>query len=311
MSYEYTEEQKAILQKLEDAIKEKKSQKQFALIVGMSDTVLSKLRKGTYDGDVEEQMQKLADYFKVKEQHARLPVNISTDYVETSISSEIYTVLNLCQIKGGLAVAAGDAGIGKTKAVLKYLKDHSSNTVSITMNTCFSTVKSLLKLIAKRVNAGKTRLQDEMWDAILEKLSDGMLLIVDEAQFLTYSQIEALRSFSDYFSDMGQTFGIALVGNPQILFTMESRRNEYSQIINRRKVTRVYQKTDILREDIQKLFPAIADDKKKIDYLWKISQTVQAIRGTVELYNLACQNGDCSDCSYEELVAVAKHMNIK
>ncbi|MDE5883751.1 MAG: AAA family ATPase [Oscillospiraceae bacterium] len=308
MSYEYTEEQKAILQKLEDAIKENKSQKRASMVIGMSDTVISKLRKGTYDGDVEEQMQKLADYFNVKEQHAKLSVNISTDYVETSISSEIYTVLNLCQIKGGLAVAAGDAGIGKTKAVLKYLKDHPSNTVSITMNTCFSTVKSLLKLIAKRVNAGKTRLQDEMWDAILEKLSDGMFLIVDEAQFLTYSQIEALRSFSDYFSDMGQTFGIALVGNPQILFTMESRCDEYAQIINRRKITLIYQRSDIQRADIQKLFPAVADDKQKIDFLWKMSQTVQGIRGTVELYNLACQN---NNCSYEGLVAAAKRMNIK
>ena len=52
----------------------------------------------------------------------------------------------------------------------------------------FSSVKSLLKPIAKRINAGKSRLQDEMWSSILEKLSDGMLLIVDEAQFLTYSQ---------------------------------------------------------------------------------------------------------------------------
>lgn len=308
MSYEYTEEQKVVLRKLEDFIKENKSQKRASMIIGMSDTVISKLRNGTYDGKVEEQMQKLEDYFKIKEQHEMLPVNISTDYVETSISGEIYTVLNLCQIKGGLAVAAGDAGIGKTKAVMKYLKDHPNNTISITMNTCFSTVKSLLKLLAKRVNAGKARLQDEMWDAILEKLSDGMLLVVDEAQFLTYGQIEALRSFSDYFSDMGQTFGIALVGNPQILFTMESRRNEYSQIINRRKATRIYQRSDIQRTDMQKLFPAIADDKQKIDYLWKISQTVQAIRGTVELYNSACQNGDCS---YEGLVAIAKYMDIK
>lgn len=308
MSYVYTEEQKVILNKLKEFIQTQPSQKQACQILGMSDTVISKLRKGTYDGDVDGKMKELADYFNVKEQHAKLPVNISTDYVETSISSEIYTVLNLCQIKGGLAVAAGDAGIGKTKAVLKYLKDHPNNTVSITMNTCFSTVKSLLKLIAKRLNAGKARLQDEMWDAILEKLSDGMLLIVDEAQFLTYGQIEALRSFSDYFNDMGQTFGIVLVGNPQILFTMESRRNEYSQIINRRKATRIYQRSDIQRADIQKLFPAIADDKKKIDYLWKVSRTVQAIRGTVELYNSACQNGDCS---YEGLVAIAKYMDIK
>ncbi|MBD5142108.1 MAG: AAA family ATPase [Ruminococcus sp.] len=309
MSYEYTEEQKITLNKLEELIQDKKSQKKVSILLGMSDTVISKLRSGSYTGNVEEQMQKITDYFELEEQREKLKINtISTDYVATSISSEIYEVLTICQIKGGLAVAAGDAGIGKTKAIQKYLKDHPNNTISITMNTCFSTVKSLLKTLARRLNAGKSKPKDELWDAILDKLSDGMLLIVDEAQFLTYEQIEALRSFSDYFSDMGQTFGIALVGNPQILFMMGSSRNDYSQIINRRKITRVYQRTDIQRADIQKLFPAVADDKQKIDYLWKMSQTIQGIRGTVELYNTACQNGECS---YEGLVAVSKYMNIK
>lgn len=307
MSYEYTDEQKIIIGKLENFVSSQSSQKQASLILGMSDATISQLRKGTYVGNVEKKLKELSDYFEIKEKHSLLPTNVSSDYVETSISNEIYEVLALCQIKGGLAVAAGDAGIGKTKAVLKYLKDHPHNTFSITMNTCFSTVKSLLRLLAKNLNAGKARLQDEMWDAILDKLSDGMLLIVDEAQFLTYGQIEALRSFSDYFNDMGQTFGIALVGNPQILFTMESRRNEYSQIINRRKATRVYKKSDIKLSDIQKLFPAIADNKKEIEYLWKISQTVQGIRGTVELYKTACQNGDCT---FEGLVAVSKYMDI-
>lgn len=308
MSYEYTEEQKITLKKLEEFIKTKSSAKQASLILGVPDTTLSKLKKGTYEGDVEKQIKKLSDYFEMEEKRSKLPVNVSTDYIGTSISTEIYDILSLCQIKGGLAVVAGDAGIGKTKAILKYLKDHPNNTISITMNTCFSSVKSLLKPIAKRVNAGKSRLQDEMWNSILEKLSDGMLLIIDEAQFLTYSQIEALRGFSDYFGDMGQTLGIALVGNPGILFTMESRRGEFDQIISRRKITKVYKRNDIQVEDIRKLFPASANDEKVIDFLWKISQTEQGIRGTVELYKWACQN---NNCSYDGLVTASENTNIK
>lgn len=308
MNYEYTEEQRNILKKLEEFIKTKPSAKQASLVLGMPDATLSKLRKGTYEGDVEKQLKKLSDYFEIEEKRSKLPVNVSTDYIETSISTEIYDILSLCQIKGGLAVVAGDAGIGKTKAILKYLKDHPNNTISITMNTCFSSVKSLLKQIAKRVNAGKSRLQDEMWSSILEKLSDGMLLIIDEAQFLTYSQIEALRGFSDYFGDIGQTLGIALVGNPGILFTMESRRGEFDQIISRRKITKVYKRNDIQIEDIKKLFPASADDEKAIDFLWRISQTEQGIRGTVELYKWACQN---SNCSYKGLITASEYTNIK
>ena len=308
MSYEYTDEQKAVLKKLEDFIKGKPSQKQVGSIIGISDTVLSKLKNGNYEGNVEKQIKRIADYLEMEEKRSKLPTNVSTDYIGTSISTEIYDILSLCQIKGGLAVVAGDAGIGKTKAVLKYLKDHPNNTISITMNTCFSSVKSLLKPIAKRVNAGKSRLQDEMWNSILEKLSDGMLLIVDEAQFLTYSQIEALRGFSDYFGDMGQTLGVALVGNPGILFTMESRRGEFDQIISRRKITKVYKRNDIQIEDIRKLFPASANDEKAIDFLWRISQTEQGIRGTVELYKWACQN---NNCSYKGLIAASEYTNIK
>lgn len=69
--------------------------------------------------------------------------------------------------------------------------------------------------------------------------------------------------------------GVALVGNPGILFTMESRRGKFDQIISRRKITKVYKRNDIQIEDIKKLFPASANDKKAIDFLWRISQTEQ------------------------------------
>lgn len=305
----YTDEQTIILEKLENFIKTQSSQKEACRLLGISDGVISPLRKGVYTGDVDKIFRKLSDYFDIKEKNSQLPVNLSVDYVDTSISTEVYSIINLCQIKGGLAIACGDAGIGKTKAVIKYRKDHPNNCIAVTMNTCSTSVKSLLRLIAGQIGASHARSNDEMWLSITEKLSDGMVLIVDEAQFLTFSQFEALRSFSDYFDDRGSTFGIALVGNPEIVSTMGSRRNEYSQIINRCEITRTYRTGNILRTDIQKLFPAIAENEREIDFLWKISKTIQGLRGVVKLYNTARQN---ENCTFEGLVAVAEqHMNIR
>ncbi|MBR1592523.1 MAG: hypothetical protein IJ666_05880 [Ruminococcus sp.] len=35
-------------------------------------------------------------------------MNISTEYVKTSVSGEIYDIISLCQIKGGFAIACGE-----------------------------------------------------------------------------------------------------------------------------------------------------------------------------------------------------------
>ncbi len=305
----YTEEQKALLQELEQYIEECGSAAEAGRRIGYSDTVISQIRKGTYEGKTDKVFKKLSEYFEIKKKAAALPQNPGAGYAETSVSSEIYKILNLCQVKGGLAIACGDAGIGKTKAVMKYRKDHENGCISITMNTCCASVKSLLRLIATRVNAQAARSNDEIWFSIAEKLSDGMILIVDEAQHLTFSQLEVLRSFSDYFDNKGSTFGVALVGSPEIVSNMGERRNEYAQIINRCEITKIYKAADILREDIQKIFPAVADSEKELNFLWEIAKSLHGIRGAVKLYNTARQG---ENCTYEGLAAAAQtYMNIR
>ena len=42
------------------------------------------------------------------------------DYIPTSISEDIYNLIRYCQLAKGIAIAHGDAGIGKTKAARQY-----------------------------------------------------------------------------------------------------------------------------------------------------------------------------------------------
>ena len=200
----HTPEQQELLAKVEQLKREKKySQNEVAKVIGISGTSLSQVKNENYPADPQSIFDIIANYFGVKEK-AKLTYT-EIDYAPTSISTKIYDIINVCQVKGGLAAAAGDAGIGKTKAAQKFVKDHPTNSILITVNSCFTSIKSLLKIIAERIGASAERSRDELWFSIVKKLSDGMVLIFDEAQHLTLKNIEVLRSFSDYFNDKGQT----------------------------------------------------------------------------------------------------------
>lgn len=304
----YTPEQQELLTKVEELKKEKNiSQNEVGKLMGISGTALSQIKNGKYPADPQSIFDAMANYFGVKEK-AKLTYT-EVEYAPTHISTQIYDIISVCQVKGGLAVAAGDAGIGKTKAAQKFVKDHPTNSILITVNPCLTSIKSLLKVIADRIGAAPERSRDELWLSIAKKLSDGMIMIFDEAQHLTLKDIEVLRSFSDYFNDKGQTLGICFIGNIETIARIGSKKAEFAQIANRTKQRKIYLKSEIQRDDIKKLFPILEAERKEkeIDFLFQISQTPQALRGVINLFSNAYDN---ENFSYNGLVAMAKFMDI-
>lgn len=304
----YTEEQLELLEKVEVLQKEKKlSQNGVAQLVGVSGTALSQARSGKLT-NTQKFFDTLEAYFAVKEK-AKLTYS-ELKYVPTSISEHIYDVIALCQIKGGLAVVCGDAGIGKSKAAQKFASDNPSNSFLITINPCLTNVKSLLKIIADRIGAGQEKSVNDLWFSIANKLSDGTVLIFDEAQHLTVKTIEVLRSFSDYFNDKEQTLGICFMGNAETITKMGGKRAEFAQISNRTKQRKFFRNTDIQREDICKLFPNFEAEKMdaEIDFLLRIAHTPQAIRGVMNLISNAYDN---EDISLKGLIGMARYMDME
>ncbi|MDE7365146.1 MAG: AAA family ATPase [Ruminococcus sp.] len=302
----YTQEQLELLEKLEVLQKERKlTQNGVAELVGVSKSALSQARTGKLE-KTQKFFDTLAGYFEVKEK-AKLTYS-ELKYVPTSISEHIYNVISLCQIKGGLAVVVGDAGIGKSKAIQKFTTDNPTSSFSITVNPCFSNIKSMLKLIANTIGAVPKRSSDELWLSIADKLTDGTVLIFDEAQHLNMKTIEVLRSFSDYFNDRHQTLGICFIGNIEIIERFDSKK--FEQIINRTKQSPVFHKSDITHDDIKKIFPILEAEnmEKEIDYLYKVTQTEQALRGAINLFSNAYDN---ENITYEGLAAMADYMGIK
>lgn len=305
----YTEEQQELLDKVEALMKEKNlSQNAVGQLIGVSGTALSQLRNGKYKANPQGIFDTLAGYFGVKERAKLTYAEI--EYAPTTISEQIYATISICQKKGGLAVACGDAGIGKTKAAQKFVTDNPSNSFLITINPCLNNAKSLLETIADRIGAVQEKSVNKLWLSIANKLSDGKVLIFDESQHLTTKAIEILRSFSDYFNDKGQTLGICFIGNLETVTRMGGKKAEFAQIANRTKQRKIYRNTEIQRDDICKLFPILEDENMdaEIDFLLRIARTPQALRGAINLFSNAYDN---ENYTYTGLVAMAKFMDME
>lgn len=302
---EYNDLQNRLIKQVDMLVEVEGSQNKACKKIGLSPSVWSAIKKGEYTGNIDGIFNKVKDYFGIKEMAQQTYFEV--EYADTFISHQIYEIIRICQVKGGLAIACGDAGIGKTKAIKQYIKEHSSNSIMITVNPCISSIKSILKVLAERLGATVERSKDALWLSIANKLRDGMILIFDEAQHLTLQTIEVLRSFSDYFADKGQTLGIIFIGNTETVGRMGSKKAQFAQIINRTKQTKMYSVTEIQRNDIKLLFPLIADCDMEVDFLLKIAQTKQGLRGAVNLFSNAYDN---ENYTYAGLIAMAKFMDM-
>ncbi len=65
-----------------------------------------------------------------------------------------------------------------------------------------------------------------------------------------------------------------------------SRKAEFAQISNRVRLRRFYTSEQITIEDIKMLFPVLAEQhmQKEIEFLHKIAQSPQALRGAVSVF---------------------------
>lgn len=121
------------------------------------------------------------------------------------------------------------------------------------------------------------------------------MLIIDESQHLPIKTIETIRSFSDSNSELG----VCLIGNLESL--CNNGKGGYAQNRNRTKLTNTRHTSNITLDDIRLLFPDA--DKKCVEFLHKITQTEQAVRGASNLYSNAADN---QNTSYEGLLAMAR-----
>ena len=298
MSKQYDPE---LQQRLEDYIKEVGSQSEAARRIGVSVAVVSTYRNSKYAGDVAGFETRLRQFLATKEAADELS-NSVVEYVPTSISESVYHTIRICHLKGGLANECGDAGIGKTKAALKYVSDYPSQAILITANPCISSVTAFLKALCRRLKISAAR-KDDMGIEVDEHLRGGRkVLIVDEAQHLPIKTVEAIRALTDSNPELG----CCMIGNPETI-NVGTRRPAFAQIRNRTKIVQIRHTGEITKADIALLFPALASQDKELELLWAVARSEQGVRGAVNLYSNAEDN---EDISYQGMMSMAKYMKI-
>lgn len=285
-------------EKLEIYLSSGISQNKAAAAIGVSPTRLSQYRHSKYEGDIEELESILREFFANHEEAKA--VYRAVTYAETSVSKGVYQTIRICHLKGGLAVEAGDAGIGKTMAAKKYVEDYPNSAIYVAVNPCTSSVTAFLKSFARSLHIDVSGRKDDMWARINDTLMGSKkVLIIDESQHLPIKTIETIRSFVDCNKD----FGVVMIGNINSL--CNNGKPGYAQIRNRTKLMSTRHTSHITISDVRLLFPD-ADDKSA-EFLHKITQTEQGVRGACNLYNNAADN---ANVSYEGLVAMAKATKI-
>ena len=77
--------------------------------------------------------------------------------------------------------------------LLKYAEDNPESCIAVKAGACTRGTRAVLKQVALKLNVPVNQSIDDMYMSIEAKLHDGMLIIVDEAQNLSFNAIEALR----------------------------------------------------------------------------------------------------------------------
>ena len=209
---------------------------------------------------------------------------------------------------GGFGIVVGDPGIGKTKAVMKYAEDNPTSCIAITAGACIRGTRAVLKKIARELNIPLTKAIDDLYASIIAKLHDGMVIIVDEAQLLTYGSIETLRAFADHYSERGQTLGVALVGNDGIREKIEGRsREQYRQVNNRAWQRQQLRTMDVQFSDIEMLFPILEGRHEELSLLHCVAKTEEGVRCAFRLLSNAY---DVGNYDFNSIVKMAKMMHL-
>lgn len=282
------------------------SQSAVAKKIGYSAAVVSQYLKGSYKGNIEILEEKLSEVFENRRAAEKIEsIQVYVGYVPTSVSRAVYSSIRMCHLKGGFALEAGDAGIGKTMACKRYAEDYPNTSIYISVNPCLSTINAILKLLCQALNVTSSGRKDDMFLSICDALQgERKVIIIDEAQHLTIKTLEAIRALFD----MQENVGICLVGNIGLYETVNKHSSSYAQIRNRMKLLSVRNTKDITTDDIKLLFPAVASNSETIAILLKVARTAQAVRGAQNLYSNAIDNKDISTAG---ITAMAEYMHVK
>ena len=243
------------------------SQNQFAAKVNLSSAALSSYLNQKYKGSVEAVERQLSEFFKLDEEAEAAAEKTASllpraAYVPTSISEDVCQSIRFAQLEHCMVVLHGDAGVGKSKGAQKFLRDHPTNAVGISITPSTGTLNGSIKLLARALRVPECRNKMDQMMALRSRL-DGTnwVIVIDEAQHLKYAALEEIRSLTD---DNPMTVehgvGVVLIGNSEVYSRLQGRQQaQFAQLFSRIRMQREYTTRKVKEDDVRKLFPVLAE----------------------------------------------------
>lgn len=197
---------------------------------GVSKTTLSQYLKGVYPGDTVRVTQDLNAWLDLRHKK-QTTVPQLPGFVKTVTVTQIWGALQYAQIASNISIIFGNPGVSKTQAIKEY-KKNNTNVWLVTASPSRSGVLECLYEIAMEVGIhNPPRRSAPLARQIIEKIDASQgLLIIDEADQLSYEALEELRAIQER-ADVG----LALVGNHQVYSNLTGGRRtmDFARLFSR------------------------------------------------------------------------------
>jgi DNA transposition AAA+ family ATPase len=186
------------------------TQTEVARRIGKSTSTVSGFVSGNYAGRVEEIGDLVADLLAVFQQRAERG-NGGGEFVETAIARKVLGLLNRCRTDCEFGLVTGEAGLGKTRAIAEFSAKHPT-TIVLRARTTTKNIIAFCRALGKAIGVTVPGNPATALEEIIEALrGTGRLVIIDEAQRLGETALEAIRDIHDEAE-----CGIVLVGNRHV-----------------------------------------------------------------------------------------------
>ncbi len=200
------------------------SQTRLATMLDASPATVSQYLNGAYKGDTDTIDKKVRELIERAKDKAK---DIKSDFVPTTTAKKIMDVCAMAHGMNDINLVIGEAGLGKTVA-LKHYTSHTEGVVLIETAPTFSP-KVLLVELCNKIGIVPSRNNHDNITAIVEKLKNSeRLIIIDEAELLSYKCLEVIRRIHDMAG-----VGVVLAGMPRLRANLRGKRGEYKQLYSR------------------------------------------------------------------------------